>query len=237
MNLLDLIFPKRCINCKKTGHYICQNCFTYLSFDAKSLCLVCGRPSFNNLTHPICKKIYSIDGCFSAIAYNKIAQKLIFNFKYKPYLTDLKTFLSDLFYESIIQNENFIKQIANGKWLMVPIPLSKSKLKTRGYNQSEILAIALSKKFNLSAGSQIFSTQDLLSRIKNTKNQFKLSKSDREENIKNAFEILNRKSSIINYNIFLVDDIVTTGSTLKEAANVLKRNGANKVFGLTLARD
>src|SRR3989344_4380899 len=109
MNLLDILFPKRCVNCKKAGDYVCQNCFTYLSFDTKSLCLICNKPSFNSLTHPICKKKYSIDGCFSAISYNKIAKKLIFNFKYEPYLTDLKKFLAELFVESIIQNENFVK--------------------------------------------------------------------------------------------------------------------------------
>src|SRR3989304_1245485 len=105
MNLLDILFPKRCVNCKKAGDYVCQNCFIYISFDTKSLCLIC-----NSLTHPVCKRKYSIDGCFSAISYNKIAKKLISNFKYKPYLTDLKIFLSELFVESIIQNENFMAQ-------------------------------------------------------------------------------------------------------------------------------
>lgn len=241
MNLLDFIFPKKCILCKKIGSYLCENCFSYLSFDAKSLCLVCDRPSFNNLTHPKCMSKYSINGCFSALSYNKTAQKLIYNFKYKPYLSSLKILLTDLFYESIIQNENFQRQIQVGKWMFVPIPLSSLKYKKRGYNQSEILAKELSKRFG-------FSTQNLLKRTKDTKNQFKLKKEEREENIKGAFEILNHKSStrlltpgtggqVINHNFFLIDDIVTTGSTLKEAAKVLKKNGVNKVFGLTLARD
>ncbi|OGH06398.1 MAG: hypothetical protein A2171_02285 [Candidatus Levybacteria bacterium RBG_13_35_9] len=230
MSLLDFVFPKRCVNCKKAGDYICQNCFTFISFDVKPLCLVCDKPSFNNLTHPICKRKYSIDGCFSAIAYNKIAQKLIYNFKYKPYLTDLKKFLSELFVESIIQNENFMTQTQKGNWVFVPVPLFSSKLRKRGYNQSEILAKSLSEKFN-------FPVQNILKRTRDTKTQYKLKKEDREENMKNAFVLKNQNSKIKSQNIFLVDDIVTTGSTLKEAANILKRNGANKVFGLTLARD
>lgn len=234
MSIFDFIFPKKCVNCRKTDDYLCQNCFIYLSFDTNSLCLVCNRASFNNLTHPKCISKYSIDGCFSALAYNKTAQKLIYNFKYKPYLSDLKHFLSDLFYESIIQNENFQRQIQAGEWIFVPIPLYSSKLRKRGYNQSEILAKELSKKFG-------FSTQNLIKRTRDTKTQFKLKKEEREENMKEAFEILNHPSASSgfrkNCSIFLVDDIVTTGSTLKEAANILKRNGANKVFGLTLARD
>ncbi|PIR79815.1 MAG: hypothetical protein COU25_03550 [Candidatus Levybacteria bacterium CG10_big_fil_rev_8_21_14_0_10_35_13] len=230
MSLLDLVFPKRCVNCKKAGDYVCQNCFIYISFDVKPLCLICDRPSFNNLTHPVCRKKYSIDGCFSAIAYNKIAQKLIYNFKYKPYLTDLKTFLSELFVESIIQNENFVKVLEKENFMFTPIPLYQSKLRKRGYNQSEILCKELSESFKLPY-------QNLLKRVKDTKNQFKLKREDREENVKNAFQLDTKRYTLNAKNIFLVDDIVTTGSTLKEAAKILKRNGANKVFGLTLARD
>ena len=227
MGFIDFIFPKKCVVCRKHGSYLCSKCFAYLSFDAKSLCLLCNNPTFNNLTHPRCRRKYGIDGCFSALSYNKTVQKLIFNFKYKPYLTDLKTVLADLFYESIIQNENFMAQIAKGEWVFVPIPLFSGKLKKRGYNQSEILAKNLSRKFEIPV-------QNLLERTRDTKNQFKLSKIEREENMKSAFKL---KSELKAHNIFLIDDIVTTGSTLKEAASILKRNGANKVFGLTLARD
>jgi ComF family protein len=161
-------------------------------------------------------------------------QKLIFNFKYKPYLTDLKTVLSDLFYESIIQNEQFQQQIKKGEWLLVPIPLSSSKLRKRGYNQAEILAKELSKKLNLSV-------KNLLERTRETKTQVGLTNLQRKLNVKDAFilnsSFITNHSSLKNVNIFLVDDVATTGSTLLEAAKVLKRGGAAKVFGLTLARD
>ena len=230
MNLLDFLFPKKCVVCKKHGSYLCEQCFAFLSFDAKSLCLSCNNPSFNNLTHPRCKRKYTIDGCFSALSYNKTVQKLIFNFKYKPYLTDLKTVLSDLFYESIIQNEQFQSQIKKGEWILVPIPLSSSKLRKRGYNQAEILAKELSKKLNLPV-------QNLLERTRETKTQVGLTNLQRKLNIKDAFRFINQESSISNQNILLVDDVVTTGSTLLEAAKVLKRGHVGKVFGLTLARD
>lgn len=231
MNFLDFIFPKRCVICKKFGSYLCENCLIKLSFDVKNYCLVCDKPTYNNLTHPACYSKYSIDGCFSALTYNKTTKKLIYNFKYKPFLTDLKNVLGGLFYESIIQNENFQKELEKGEWIFAPIPLYSLKLRKRGYNQSEILAKALSEKFN-------FPTFNILKRTRDTKTQFKLSKKDRLGNIKNAFEILNKKSSIINNKrIFLVDDVVTTGATLIEAANVLKRAGAKRVLGLTLARD
>lgn len=227
MNLLDLIFPKRCVNCAKSGEYVCANCFSYISFDVKKLCLVCDKPTYNSLTHPKCRNKFTIDGCFSAISYNKIAKKLVYGFKYKPYLSDLKSFLSELFVESIIQNEQFMKLVESLEFVFVPIPLSSLKLRKRGYNQAEILAKALSKKLKIP-------TQNLLKRTKETKSQFALKKEEREANIKGAFSL---NSELKSVNIFLVDDVVTTGATLKEAANVLKRAGAKQVFGLTLARD
>jgi ComF family protein len=229
-NLLDLIFPKKCVVCKKQGSYLCENCFSFLSFDAKSLCLLCNNPTFNNLTHPKCVRKYAIAGCFSALSYNKTVQKLIYNFKYKPYLTDLKNVLADLFYESIIQNEQFQKQIEMGEWVLIPVPLSDMKLRKRGYNQAEILARELSIRFKIPV-------LDILKRIRETKTQVGMTNLQRKLNVKNVFEIINHKSEIINKNILLVDDVVTTGSTLMEAAKILKKNGAKKVFGLTLARD
>ncbi len=228
MRILDFIFPKRCVQCKKIGSYLCENCFAFLSFDTKTICLVCQRFVPNGLTHKMCLGKYTIDGCFSAISYNKTAKKLIYNFKYNPYLLDLRKFLSDLLYESLIQNESFnIVLQSSEDWIFVPIPLFSSKFKSRGYNQSEILANELSKRLN-------FQSSNLLKRTKKTQTQVGLKLEERKKNIKGAFEV---SSKVDNLNIFIIDDVVTTGSTLLEAANVLKRNGAKKVYGVTLARD
>lgn len=192
------------------------------------ICLVCNRGSIDGLTHPKCKSKYAIDGAFSAIAYKGIVKKLIYNFKYKPYLSDLKNTLVELFYESIIQQEIFQKANEFSP-ILVPIPLHKNRLRKRGYNHSQLLAEGLSKKLNLKA-------IEILKRKKETKSQFGLDLKKRKENIKDAF-ILNAKYIIHNTNILLVDDILTTGSTLLEAAKTLKKSGARRVWGLTLARD
>jgi len=228
MGFLDFLFPKYCVNCRKIGAYICANCFSYLSFDVSMICLVCNRGSIDGLTHPKCKSKYAIDGAFSAIAYKGIVKKLIYNFKYKPYLSDLKNTLVELFYESIIQQEIFQKANEFSP-ILVPIPLHKNRLRKRGYNHSQLLAEGLSKKLNLKA-------IEILKRKKETKSQFGLDLKKRKENIKDAF-ILNAKYIIHNTNILLVDDILTTGSTLLEAAKTLKKSGARRVWGLTLARD
>jgi len=233
VDFLNLLFPKYCINCKRLGYYICADCFSFISFDTEGICAVCSRYSINGLTHPRCKKRYSIDGAFSSILYKGVTKKLIYNFKYKPHLTDLRKILSDLFYEGLIQKEEFysIYQKSLSNLILVPIPLYKSKERARGYNQAEILAEELSKRFNIKA-------LPALKRVKKTVSQVGLSKIDRRKNIKDSFEInQNLKSAIKSHYIFLVDDVFTTGSTLMEASRVLKRHGARRVWGLTLARD
>jgi competence protein ComFC len=193
------------------------------------ICLVCNKNSIDGLTHPGCKSKYAIDGAFSAIAYKGIVKKLIYNFKYKPYLADLKRSLVELFYESVIQQEIFQK-VYKSSPILIPIPLSKKRLRSRGYNHSELLAKGLNKSLDLKLING-------LQRIKETKSQFGLTLKERKENIKNAFAI-SINILISKYpNILLVDDILTTGSTLLEAASILKKNGAKKVYGLTLARD
>lgn len=232
MQILDLIFPKRCVQCKKVGDYLCPNCFSYLSFDVKNSCLICRRPVPDSLTHKSCLKRYAIDGCFSAIPYNKTAKKLIYNFKYKPFLSSLNTFLGDILYEALVQNENFNRVLqSSNNWIFVSIPLYPSKFRKRGYNHAEILAKELGKRFNIKA-------IELLKRVRDTKSQYGLKLPQRKMNMKGAFNINSKfKSQNSEVNVFLVDDIVTTGATLIEAANILKRNGAKRVYAITLARD
>jgi competence protein ComFC len=193
------------------------------------ICLVCNRPSLDGLTHPGCKTKYTIDGAFCAIAYKGIVRKLIYNFKYKPYLSDLKKSLVELFYESIIQQEMFQK-VYKSSPILVPIPLHTSKFKKRGYNHAKLLARGLVKHLDLKL-------MDVLLRVKETKSQFGLKLKERKENLKNVFTIAPNILVSQYPNIFLIDDILTTGSTLLEAARILKKNGAKRVWGLVLARD
>lgn len=231
MGFLDFLFPKYCVNCRKVGDYICPSCFSFLSFDVSMICLVCNKGSIDGLTHPGCKSSLSIDGAFCAVAYKGIVKKLIYNFKYKPYLSDLNKTLTELFYESIIQQEIF-QNVLKTSPILVPVPLSKKRLRSRGYNHSRLLAEGLSKYFNLKL-------IEALQRIKETKSQFGLKLKDRKVNLKDAFMLNTKYPSALlrSSNILLVDDILTTGSTLLEAARILKKNGAKKVYGLTLARD
>jgi len=229
MGFLDFLFPKACINCRKFGSYLCSNCFAYVVFVDTGFCVACQRAAIGGLTHPSCKTSFTIDGVFSSLAYKGVVKKLIYKFKYKPYLANLRDLLTDFFYEGLIQKEIFYSLLKD-KSILVPIPLYANKLKKRGYNQSLLLAEKLGQKLDIKV-------LDGLKRIKNTKTQVGLSQKERAENIKNAFVIKEKYSRQIKgfKQVFLVDDVVTSGATLREAAKILKKAGIRKVWGVTLA--
>lgn len=230
MGLLDLIFPKYCVNCKKYGDYLCSNCFSRLSWDTKNVCTACGNPSYDGLTHPKCKTKISAEGSFTGVVFNQVTKKLIYQFKYKPYLTNLASFMADLMYEKLIQDELF-SRILNSKPILVPIPITKNRERKRGYNQSKILAKSLGKKFDLQVS-------DYLLRIKETRSQVGLNKKERNENMKDSFGINKKYSANLkNRRVILVDDVLTSGSTFSEAAKALKRSGVREVWALAFAKE
>lgn len=228
MDLLDLFFPKRCVQCKKFGSYVCATCFARIHFDEQLLCFICNRSAMQGLTHPVCKTRYSIDGIFSCLVYRGVVKRLLYVFKFQPHIIDIRGILIDLFYEGFIQSESFYRHVEKGP-LVIPIPLSPAKFRSRGYNQAALLAKGMATKCSLQF-------LDGLKRIRHTQSQVGKDREERKRNIKGAF-LLNKKAELLvkDKTIFLVDDIVTSGATLREAAGVLKHSGAKQVFGLALA--
>jgi competence protein ComFC len=228
MGLFDFIYPKRCVQCKAFGEYICANCFAGITFDVSMICLVCNKGAMDGVTHVKCQTKYTIDGASASVAYKGIVKKLVYQFKYKPYLTDLEHVMSDLFYEGLIQQEQFARLVEQ-KSILVPIPLHKDKYRRRGYNHAEILSKNLGKRLDME-------TKTILKRIKKTQTQANLKRVDRLVNLKDAFYLEESALQKIRHRqIILVDDIVTTGATMAEAAYTLKKNGIENVWGIALA--
>ena len=150
-------------------------------------------------------------------------KNLIHQFKFGQ-----KTMLRHLFSElmaSFIRSNYFdIRQFDH----LVPIPLSATRLRERGFNQSQLLAELISREFKVPLSTAV------LSRIKNTSSQSLLHQKERWTNIKGAFRIKNQFHTI-GKNILLIDDLLTTGATSSEAALIIKNAGAKRVGVLTLA--
>ena len=108
--------------------------------------------------------------------------------------------------------------------------MEKIKKQKRGYNQAELIAKSIAKKY------EILHQEDVIVKIKNTKTQSTLKKGERKDNIKDAY-IINEKNKIKGKKIILFDDIYTTGSTVNEISKKLKESGANEILVIVIAKD
>lgn len=214
----ELFFPISCVGCETNSTWLCPSCEQKIEYFKEEICYKCGKQSNNFKVCADCKEY--LDGVYILGSYkDKILKKLIWDYKYN-YIKDLSEVISSLFLKNFKNNLNI-------NFSLVPVPLYKKKLRVRGYNQSEVIAKEISRKTNIPYFNYI-------KRIKDTKPQMELSKILRIDNIFNAFEVT---GDVGGKNIYLVDDVVTTGSTLEECSRVLKEAGANEVWALVLVRD
>lgn len=225
MGILDLIFPKTCLGCGKEGKYLCDKCLDGLKL-LKPACPYCEKASIDGFTHTKCAKVYGLDGLTSIWDYEGAVKKAILAFKYK-YATEVGKELASCFITSLLG----IKNLVPSDYCLVPVPIHWYRENVRGFNQSE----EIGKQVAQSLGWEFNS--DLLIKKKSTNAQAQLSVEERKQNLKGVFSLnpnytLNAKPCTL----ILFDDVFTTGSTLKEAAKVLKRAGVAKVWGLTIAR-
>jgi competence protein ComFC len=223
---LDLFFPKKCLGCNKSGLYICESCLKRVGF-SKPICPVCKRASIDGFTHSGCLLPRNLDGLVCIWNYEKVIKKAIWAVKYR-YAYQISNEVAK-YARLYLKNALQFKVIKN--IVLVPIPSHKKRKNWRGFNQSEVLGKLIADKMGWKY------LPDLLIRRKLTVPQMELKGKARVENIKGVFA-LNPHYSLFTrrYQLILFDDVYTTGSTLKEACKVLKRNGFKTVWGLAIAR-
>lgn len=209
--LLSLLFPIECLGCHKEDTYLCDNCFNKISI----------YQSIEPFDHPL----KYLNGIMTATDYHhNLIRAIIHHFKFR-FIKELANPLAQLlidFFEKI--------KIDLPEPIIIPVPLNKKRFLERGFNQAELIAKIFTEHFNYSLMT------DLIERARNTPHQVGLNKKKRLTNVQGAF-IISNPELIQNKNIILIDDVVTTGSTLEEIAKVLKDFGAQEVWGLTVAKD
>lgn len=216
--LLNLFFPKKCLGCGQTDTYLCLACFNKIEIIPKY------------------QKQPYLDQVISATDYkNPLVQELIKNFKYH-YIKELGKPLSQLLIKSLAQCWTLDlpagRQGFQYNTIVLPIPLYKTRERTRGFNQAELLAKEIAEYFNLCLETNILKrTISTIPQV-NVKDHEK-----RKANIKDVFSIhpLSLKR-LKDQNIILIDDVSTTGATLSEAAKVLKKSRIKQVWALVVAR-
>lgn len=230
--ILDFLFPRRCVSCGKLGAYLCPACVSKITYTKTPVCPVCERPAIGGATHPGCQTRYALDGLISVAVYEGPIKVAIKRLKYKPWISDMAEKLTEIIVSHLKQNLSIYRYI-DKKPAVVPVPLYKKRERERGFNQAALLGKLLAEKLNLEF------CPDFLIRQKNTKPQVELKGEERQENIKDAF-VINRNSirriGRRNSKFLLIDDVWTTGATLRSCGNVLKRAGFKNVWALTLAR-
>jgi len=220
MGFLDLIFPKRCVVCGRFGEYLCEEDKKKIQ-PAKAFCPVCLRAAIGGATHPKCKGKLSLDGLICLVDYKSPVKEIIAELKYR-FVTDLARIL-----EQEIKKPRFLDKYDFAGFTVVPIPLSSGRKNWRGFNQAEILARVVARRWKLPFDPEV------LQKIRETKPQAKLRRDERLKQVKRTFGLVSETVKGKKYIIF--DDVWTTGATLKAAATALKRKGAATVWGMTLA--
>ena len=222
----DLLFPRFCFGCGSIGSYLCLGCEAGLVL-ADQRCFYCQKKSPFGQTHSHCQKPWGIDGCVSLYYYNSGLKKIIKKIKYSLITDSTREILPVLLKEAIMPLSFYKKNF--GKVCLQPVPLHPQKEKNRGFNQSDIISRYLSCFFDIKIVG-------VVKRKKNTRPQAELSHpQERLYNIKGAFEP-NLFTRSIPHSLILVDDVITTGSTIKELARVLKKKGVARVFAFSLAK-
>jgi len=232
--IFDILFPPHCLGCKKEGswRWLCDDCFSTIEILEYQYCPFCKMRlrTFEGTCKIHSKK--NLNGLYFATSYeNLLVKNLIQKFKYPPFLKELSSSLASLIIAHFILlgEKNILKIFSNS--VLIPVPLFKTREKWRGFNQAEEIAKILSEFFKVPL------LENNLIKIKKTQPQVELSKAPwREENVKEAF-IIKNQNLIKGKKIFLIDDVFTTGSTMEECSRVLKKAGALKIFGITVARE
>ncbi|WLD24126.1 ComF family protein [Flavobacterium dauae] len=220
-NVFDLFYPHFCYGCDEVLHngndILCSNCLMNLDFIPLTL---------NNNTE-MKRRFYgklSTEHCLATLYFSEksIVQKLLHELKYKNQ-QKISAFFATLTLQHLKNHEVF-------NWIdfVVCIPLHQSKEKKRGYNQLDGFGNELSKQLNIPF------YKDYLIKTTKTKTQTKKSMWQRAES-KSEFIVNAKYENLQNKNILLIDDVMTTGSTLEIAGKCILKNSTNKISVLTMA--
>lgn len=227
--MLDLLFPPQCCGCGAMGTFLCAACACML-VRIPPQCFVCHAfvPAADTLppgrTCTRCRARSSIYAFLSPFSYQQHAMReLVHSLKYRR-----SRDIAHLFADMILSHLATMAVVLPKDALFVPIPLHKSRERMRGFNQSLLIARILGKRL----GSEV--RGDVLQKIKKTIPQMELRRDQRLQNLAGTYTVSD-PLVLKGKTIVLVDDVKTTGTTMEEAARVLKCAGAKRVWAITIA--
>ncbi len=228
MNLLDLLFPKQCFACGRWSDYLCLVCRNSLKPRQFQICPQCTRASIGGKTHPGCQNRYSLDGLSICYPYTGTIRQMLKKLKYGSRLTDISQTLISLSLP-LLKDNSHLASFCQRQPVVIPIPLHLFRRIWRGFNQAEVLAKCFAKSCGMGFNPKI------IKRIRATKPQYGLNKKERDDNLNSAFALTHPQAAKNLKEVLLVDDIWTTGATMRICARVLKKGGVRWIWGITIA--
>ncbi|HEY0148801.1 MAG TPA: ComF family protein [Allosphingosinicella sp.] len=226
---LDFALPPRCPACgviTVDPHQFCLPCWTSLVFLGDPCCACCGLPFEYDPGEGLCGRCIAdpprFDRLRAAVGYGEVARRVALKLKYsgRPGVAETLAALMVRHLHS-----------APSDALLVPVPLHRWRIWKRGYNQSALIAAALSRRTGLELAP------DLLRRVKATPPLRGMGRRERAETVRGAFRVPSEaKERLRGRHLILVDDVYTSGATASACAKALKRAGAAEVEVLCWAR-
>ncbi len=218
--LADLFYPQWCVSCEaRSSDVLCHACFDALPWICPPTCARCGVPT--TVETPACEACRTVDFAFGSarapLRYEGVGKEIVHALKYRGYTPVVEKVAAPMMAQAVAGLGSFD--------VVVPVPLHRSRLRKRGFNQAGLLARAL-------AGRIKAPLSDTLEVVRKTRDQVELSAAERRANVAGAFSATTR----LRGRILLVDDVFTTGATTDACANALLRAGATEVHALTLCR-
>lgn len=223
------MLPARCAGCGEEGYYICRRCEGFTS-EVALLCPVCQQSSLTGERHKNCVSRHGLEGLASMWEYEGVVKSLLHSIKYNGMIHAAAETVQNVHInmaKDVARFKPFLLYLFAEDTCIAYVPMFRKKEKFRGFNQAAVFAKELGK----AAGKNAIS---LLEKITDTKAQVDLAKEERLRSVRGAFRI---KSKIqIPKRIVLVDDVWTTGATMRECCKVLKKAGVQEAWGFTIAR-
>src|ERR671914_2480195 len=217
--LADMFYPERCVGCeRRSSDVLCRTCFDALPRVGSPVCGRCGLPTaFATFVCEECKNVdFGFQSARAPLKYDGVGKQVVHALKYRGY----KRVVGRLAAPLMLQVLGEVRFAA-----VVPVPLHRSRLRKRGFNQAELLARGVAAGMNAPVS-------DTLRVVRKTRDQVELSAAGRRSNVEGAYAVRGGARG----KILLVDDVFTTGATASSCAETLLEAGADEVHAVTLCR-